>query len=441
MPDTVATIRARQVLDSRGNPTVECNVITKKGHVGTAIVPSGASTGVHEACELRDRRSAFGGKGVLKAVENINKAIARRLRGKDVTNQELIDTTMLRLDGTKNKRKLGANAILAVSLAASRAAAASKDLPLYAYIMTLTGQKPLLPIPFANVINGGRHAGNDLAIQEFMIAPVGAKTFSEAVQIIAELYHLLKRALHRRYGQSATNVGDEGGFAPPITSAEEALDILSSVLAQTKYEKKVCFAIDAAASEFYHNHSYRLTKDAYFTGTELAAYYERLATKYPLISLEDPFDQDDLKNFKAFTTLLAKHDLPLQVVGDDLTVTNPDRIAWAAKEGLCNALLLKVNQIGTLTEALSAAKLAREHGWNVMVSHRSGETEDPFIADLAVGLGCGQIKLGAPCRGERTAKYNQLLRIEEDLGRRARYAQGLLKHPSRRPPTPKKNRR
>ncbi|MBN1275687.1 phosphopyruvate hydratase [Candidatus Woesearchaeota archaeon] len=416
--ERILDIKARQVLDSRGNPTLEVDVTTETA-VGSAMVPSGASTGKHEAHELRDHTKAYHGKAVTKAVRNVNTAIRKALLGKDAHDQAHIDGELLHLDGTKDKHKLGANALLGVSLAVARASAAAKDQPFFQRIAELAGTKPSLPVPYANVINGGMHAAGKLEFQEFMIVPTKAKTFAQAAQMVAETYHELKLLIQERYGAQAAHLGDEGGFAPPIGTAEEALGLLQRAIKHAGHDGKLQLAMDAAASELYHPNGKTYTAKR-LKPTQLATYYRSLITSYPLISLEDPFDQDDTESWQAFTKA-AKRKKDFQVVGDDLTVTNPGRIRYAIDEHWCNALLLKANQVGTLTEALRAASMARKAGWRVMVSHRSGETEDPFIADLAVGLGCGQIKLGAPARGERTAKYNQLLRIEEHLGRQARY--------------------
>jgi len=402
----IKKIIGRQVLDSRGNPTVEAEVYLQDSSAA-AMVPSGASTGIYESVELRDDGRRFHGKGVLKAVKNIS-LISKKLKGMDVNLQRELDEKMLALDGTKNKAKLGANAILAVSLACARAAAAKK--PLYKHIARLARTKSRMPVPFANVINGGRHAGNDLNMQEFMIAPIKARSFSDAAAAVSETYQELKGLISKKYGKNAVNVGDEGGFAPPIAKAEDALNLIERAIQKSGHSKIIRPAMDPAASEFYNPSGIYLLHRQ-FTGPQLAKYYQKLAARYDIMSIEDPFEQDDFDNFRAFTAKTK-----FQVVGDDLLVTNPDRIEMAHKEQLCNALLLKVNQIGSLTEAIRAAKLAYKYKWNVMVSHRSGETEDAFIADLAVGLGSGQIKLGAPCRGERTAKYNRLLRIEEESG-------------------------
>ncbi len=410
----IKKIIARQILDSRSNPTVEVDVYTPQG-MSRAAVPSGASTGIHEAIELRDGGPKFLGNGVSKAVKNVNSIIAPKVKGKEVKKQELIDEIMIKLDKNKNKSKIGANAMLGVSLATARAAALESKKPLYAHISTLAKTKPSLPVPFCNVINGGKHAGNDLQIQEFMIAPVRAKNMSDAVRSVSETYQVLKNLLRRRFGKNATNVGDEGGFAPPMDKASQVLNMLVKAIDEAGYSNEMKIAMDAAASEFYNNKKYNTPRP--LTGPQLTDYYLELIKTYPIVSLEDPYDQDDFENFKELTKKVH-----IQIVGDDLTVTNVERIQKAVDEEMCNALLLKVNQIGTLTESINAANLAVKNKWNVMVSHRSGETPDDFISDLAVGLGCGQLKCGAPCRGERVAKYNRLLRIEEEAGKKLKYA-------------------
>jgi len=417
----IKSIHAIQILDSRGNPTIEVEVLTRKS-LGTVAVPSGASTGTHEAMELRDGGSAYLGKGVQKAILNVNKKIAPLIKGFPIDAQRKIDEAMLRKDGTKTKKKLGANAILGVSMACTKAGAMSYNMYLHEYLGALYANKTFeLPIPFANVINGGVHSGNHLSFQEFMIVPVKAKSFSEATKIISEIYHELKKVITESFGSDATGVGDEGGFAPILHSPEEALDLLDVAIYASGYKNKVAIAIDAAASEFYDKKArkYKVAKGIYLEAHELVNYYEDLCKKHKIISIEDPFDEDDFESFKELTKRIGSK---IQIVGDDLTVSNPERIKTAIEQKACNALLLKVNQIGTITEAMEAAHLAQRNGWNVMVSHRSGETEDAFIADFAVGLNCGQIKLGAPCRGERTAKYNQLLRIEDVMGKKVRYA-------------------
>lgn len=428
-------IHARQIFDSRGNPTVEVDLTTEKG-VFRAAVPSGASTGIHEALELRDGvKSDYVGKGVSKAVANVNQIIAPELikANLDVKDQKAIDEFMLSLDGTKNKSKLGANAILGVSLAVAKAGAAEKGVPLYQHIADLAGSKQpfVLPVPAFNVINGGSHAGNKLAMQEFMILPTGAKSFSEAMKIGSEVYHSLKSVIKAKYGQDATNVGDEGGFAPNIQDNREGLELLKEAIGKAGYTDKIKIGMDVAASEFYKESGHydldfknqNSDKSKWLKGDKLADLYKEFIKEYPIVSIEDPFDQDD---WEAWSNLTGSVDI--QIVGDDLTVTNPERITTAIEKKACNALLLKVNQIGTVSESIQAAKLSQSDGWGVMVSHRSGETEDSTIADLVVGLRTGQIKTGAPCRSERLAKYNQLLRIEEELGDKAIYAGEKFRH-------------
>jgi len=425
----ITKVHARYVYDSRGNPTVEVDVTTDKG-LHRAIVPSGASTGVHEAHELRDGdKSKWGGKGVTIAVKNVNETIGPALikENLDVTDQAAVDKFLNKLDGTENKKNLGANAILGVSLAVAKAGAAQKGVPLYAHIAELAGSKKpyVLPVPFMNVLNGGSHAGGRLAFQEFMVVPTGADTFEEAMRYGAEVYQILKSETKKKYGQSAGNVGDEGGVAPDIQTPEEALDLIVGSIEKAGYTGKVKIAMDVASSEFYKegDNKYDLDfknpdsdKSKWITGEELGAKYKELAQKYPIISLEDPFAEDD---WEAWTKFYEGSDY--QIVGDDLTVTNPKRIQEAIEKKACNALLLKVNQIGTLTESIQAAKDSYAAGWGVMVSHRSGETEDVTIADIVVGLRAGQIKTGAPARSERLAKLNQILRISEELGDQAIY--------------------
>lgn len=427
----IKKVLAREILDSRGNPTVECDVILHGGIVGRAAVPSGASTGKHEAHELRDGGRRFHGLGVLSAVDNINSVLSKKLSGIDCSRQGFLDDLMIRLDGSGSKSLLGANAILAVSLASSRAAAIASRKPLYSCLAQLVSatanegrssrKKFVMPIPFCNVINGGKHAGTSLKIQEFMIVPLDFNSFREAITAVSEVYHTLKLLLQKKYGKAAINVGDEGGFAPPLSSAHEALSILESAVAASGYNGKVSFALDAAASEFYSGkeRKYELESGKFVAAEGLADYYVSLARDFPIVSVEDPFEQDSFSAFAELTKKLAM--MNVQVVGDDLLVTSVGRIREAARRNSCNCLLLKVNQIGTLSEAIAAASLAMGSGWRVMVSHRSGETEDAFIADLAVALGCGQIKAGAPARSERTAKYNRLLRIEEELAGRSQY--------------------
>ncbi|MFH1107097.1 MAG: phosphopyruvate hydratase [Candidatus Micrarchaeota archaeon] len=409
----IKRVAARQILDSRGNPTVECDILLTDGSAGRAAVPSGASTGKHEAMELRDGGRPFSGKGVSKAVSNVNSVIARKVVGMDAEDQRALDGELVRLDGTKDKRRLGANALLAVSLAACRAQAASDGLQLHSRIARMSGRSPAMPVPFANVLNGGRHAGGGLRMQECMVAPVGAKSFSKAARMVAEVYHELKAALARRFGGAATNVGDEGGFAPPLKDTPAAFEMLLKTIEECGYGGGVRVAADYAATEFFDRRSGKYSLDGKtLSPGALLEYHAGLIRSYGLVSVEDPFHEED---FASFAGLAAEFKGRVQVVADDLTVTNPARLAKAIAEKSGNCLLLKVNQIGTLSEALEAARMARSGGWRVMVSHRSGETEDSFIADLAVGIGCGQVKLGAPCRGERTAKYNQLLRIEETM--------------------------
>eukprot|EP00930_Biecheleria_cincta_P039498 TRINITY_DN2714_c0_g1_i4.p1 TRINITY_DN2714_c0_g1~~TRINITY_DN2714_c0_g1_i4.p1 ORF type:complete len:873 (-),score=231.61 TRINITY_DN2714_c0_g1_i4:172-2790(-) len=428
----IMQIRAREIFDSRGNPTVEVDLCTEFA-LFRAAVPSGASTGIYEALEMRDGdKSRLLGKGVLKAVANVNEIIGPKLIGMDVRDQQKIDNMMVQeLDGTKNewgwsKSKLGANAILAVSMAVCRAGAAASEMPLYQYIAKISGKpmdKFVMPVPSFNVINGGSHAGNRLACQEFMILPVGASSFKEAMIIGAEVYHTLKSVIKKKYGQDACNVGDEGGFAPNVQDNNEALDVLMEAIKKSGHDGKVKIGTDVAASEFWKADEkvYDLdfknegggAPEMKKTAAELIEYYKAWLSKYPFVSIEDPFDQDDWDAYKMFMDAVGKDQ---QIVGDDLLVTNPTRVKKALEVGACNALLLKVNQIGSITEAIEAATMSMNAGWGVMVSHRSGETEDSFIADLVVGLRTGQIKTGAPCRSERLAKYNQLIRIEEELG-------------------------
>ncbi|MBN2014913.1 MAG: phosphopyruvate hydratase [Candidatus Altiarchaeota archaeon] len=416
----IEEIHAREVLDSRGNPTVEVDLRTAKG-VSRAMIPSGASTGVHEALELRDKEQRYHGKGVLKAVENVNRIISKKVIGLDCRKQREIDSLMIELDGTENKSKLGANSILGVSMAVTRAAALEQGIPLYKWISTLSGGDTSLPVPSMNVVNGGEHAGNKLDIQEYMILPVGAGDLREAVRMCSEVYQSLKDIIKKKYGRNAINVGDEGGFAPPLSQAEEPLELILEAVEESGYNGKVKMGIDAAASEFYDEGNY-VFEGRKISGEELSDIYVDLLQKYPIVSCEDVFAQDDWGSWKAFT---EKNSERVQLVGDDLLVTNVKRIKKAVELKACNALLLKINQIGTISEAIDAAHIAMENGWNVMVSHRSGETEDSFIADLVVGLGTGQIKSGAPCRSERNAKYNQLMRIEEELGDKAVYKVNL----------------
>jgi len=410
----IRKVVGREILDSRGNPTVEVDVCVGEV-VGRAAAPSGASKGRHEALELRDGGRRYGGKGVLKAVKNVNEVIAKKLIGMDVEEQERIDKMLIELDGTRNKSRLGANAVVATSLAVAKAAALVNKKPLYAY---LGGN--VLPVPMFNVLNGGKHAGNDLAIQEFMLMPIGAKSFKEALRMGSEIYHALGDILIDKYGKSARNVGDEGGYAPRVGKTREALDALMKGIEKAGYEKEAGIAIDAAASSFYDGkHGEYGIDGKKLSRGELTDYYSDLIGVFPIISLEDPFHEEDFDGFSEMTKSVGKK---VQIVGDDLLVTNVDRLKKAIEKKSVNALLLKVNQVGTLTEGLNAANLCYKKNYGVIVSHRSGETEDTTIADIAVGIKSGQIKTGSLSRGERTAKYNQLLRIEEELGKKGVFA-------------------
>ena len=420
MPE-IKKIKAREILDSRGNPTVEVDLFTKNG-LSRASVPSGASTGKHEALELRDGGKRYLGKGVLKAVSNVNNVIAEKLVGKDCTKQDEADALMIELDATPNKSKLGANAMLAVSMAVCKAGALETNVPLYEYIANLVDSKRLtLPVPQMNVINGGLHAGIENDFQEHLIIPRGAKSFSEALRMCSETYHVLKKKLKERFGNSAIHVGDEGGFVPPLKSVDERLEFITEAIEELGYTKEFALGIDAAASEFYHDGKYRVLNEDYSVA-ELTAFYDELCKKFKIISIEDGFSEDD---WNAWSMLESKLGEKIQLVGDDLLVTNVKRIKKAIEMDACNALLLKLNQIGTVSEALEAFRLARKTGWNVIVSHRSGSTEETFFADLVVGLDAGQFKYGAPARSERTCNYNQLLRIEEALGSKAIYSDVL----------------
>ncbi len=409
----IEKVWAREVLDSRGNPTVEAE-ITVAGHKISAIAPSGASTGSWEALELRDGGSRYGGRGVLKAVENVRNEIAKRITGMDPTDQRAVDLAMIDLDGTDNKSRLGGNATVAVSLAVAKAGAACEGISVYEHI----GKDHVtLPVPMLNIINGGKHAGGNLKIQECMIIPAGAKSFSECLRMSSEVYMRLKSLLSSKYGSGSINVGDEGGFAPPLSTVDEALSTIVDAVSDAGYVpgKEVFLAIDAASSEFHSKGVYSVDGMELSSG-ELLDHYESLIKSHPLVSIEDPFQEDDFETTAEFTKRVGKH---VQIVGDDLFVTNSKRLARGIDMGAANALLLKVNQIGTVTESQDAAELSYKNGYNVVVSHRSGESEDTTIADLSVGWGSGEIKTGAPARGERTAKYNRLLRIEEELGSKA----------------------
>ena len=416
---TIANVHAREILDSRGNPTVEVDVELACGILGRAAVPSGASTGEHEAVELRDADSMrYLGKGVRKAVENVNTVIADALKGADPFAQEAIDQTMLTLDGTPNKGNLGANAILGVSLAVAKAAAAEAGLPLYQYIGGANAKE--LPLPMMNVLNGGSHADNNVDLQEFMIMPIGAHTFGEALRMGTEIFHNLKAVLQDRNYNTA--VGDEGGFAPDLRSNEEALQVLIEGIERAKYVPgdEVLLALDPASSEFYKDGVYRLDAEAKpdKTPEEMVDFYAKLVDKYPIVSIEDGMAEDDWEGWKLLTQAIGEK---VQLVGDDLFVTNTDRLQQGIDRGIGNSILIKVNQIGTLTETLDAIELAKRFNYTAVVSHRSGETEDTTIADIVVGVNAGQIKTGSLCRTDRICKYNQLLRIEEQLGSRAQF--------------------
>ena len=415
----IEDIKAHEILDSRGNPTVEVEVFLLSGAVGRAAAPSGASTGVHEAVELRDGDAdRYGGKGVLKAVDNVNTTIADELVGWDALDQVGIDEFLIALDGTPNKGNLGANAILGVSLAVAKAAAAEQGLPLYRYIGGVSART--LPVPLMNILNGGKHAADSTDLQEFMVAPTGAPSFAEALRWGAEVYHSLKKVL-KGNGYS-TSVGDEGGFAPSLGSNEEAVEVILEAIERAGYRpgEDIYIALDPAASEIYHDGRYVLKKEGReLSGEEMVAFYQDWVEKYPIISIEDGLAEDD---WESWTLLVERIGDRVQIVGDDLLVTNVERVERAIQEKAANSLLCKVNQIGTLTEAIAAVHLAQRAGWTVVVSHRSGETEDTTIADLVVALNAGQIKTGAPCRSDRVAKYNQLLRIEEELAEIGVYA-------------------
>ena len=423
----IASLYARQILDSRGNPTVEVDVLTENERMGRAAVPSGASTGIHEAAELRDNnKKIYGGKSVLKAVENVNTILAEHLTGWDVADQTGIDAMMIQLDGTANKSKLGANAMLAVSLAVAKAAALEANLPLYRYIGGTNAK--ILPIPMMNILNGGAHADNKIDFQEFMVMPIGAKTFSEGLRWGVEIFHALKTVLKKK-GYS-TNVGDEGGFAPNIQSNEEAIETVLTAIQAAGYKtgSQIAIAMDAANSELWNakekKYIFHKSDGKKMTSEQLVKYWESWVKQYPIISIEDGMAEDDWKGWKMLTEAIGKK---CQVVGDDLFVTNVDRLKRGIDEGIANALLVKVNQIGTLTETINAVSMAQCAGFNTIMSHRSGETEDSTIADLAVALNCGQIKTGSASRSDRMAKYNQLIRIEEMLADSGQYPAGKIK--------------
>jgi enolase len=415
----IVKVTAREILDSRGNPTVEVEIFLESGHRGRASVPSGASTGKHEALELRDKDpKRYLGKGVQKAVQNIHRVMAPKLLGMDVLDQKKIDMVMLQWDGTPNKSRLGANAILGVSLACAKAAANHLGIPFYQHLGGLSATR--LPLPMMNILNGGVHADNNLDLQECMILPVGAKSFKEALRMGTEVFHHLKAILKGKGYK--TSVGDEGGFAPDLRSNEEAFSLILEAIRKSGYRpgKEVALGIDAAATEFYRNRAYFLKaeKKSKRTSSEMIDYYEVLIKKFPIVSIEDGLAEDDWKGWKAMTTRLGKK---IQLIGDDIFVTNPNRLLRGIRERVGNAILVKLNQIGTLTETLNVIEIAKKANYRTIISHRSGETEDTTISDLAVGTNAGQIKTGAPSRTDRVAKYNQLLRIEEELGKRATY--------------------
>ena len=412
----IKEIKGREIFDSRGNPTVEVDVVLDNGIMATAAVPSGASTGTREAVELRDGdKKRLMGKGVLKAVENVNKIIAPALIGKDSKEQKEIDYLMIKLDGTENKGKLGANAILGVSMAVAKATAQDQKLPVYKYLGGKSANR--LPLPFLNILNGGKHADNNVDIQEFMITPIGAPTFREAFRYAVETYHSLKSVLKSK--NHSTAVGDEGGFAPNLSSNEEAVELIIAGIEKAGYKpgKDIAIALDPAASEFYEDGKYVMKADnSKLSSEEMVAYYAKLVSKYPIISIEDGLAENDWNGWKILTKQLGGK---IQLVGDDIFVTNKKIVAEGIKQGIANSVLIKLNQIGTVTETLETVELSKKEGYTCMFSHRSGETEDAFLADIVVATGCGQIKTGAPARSERVAKYNQLLRIEERLGKDA----------------------
>ena len=415
----ITKIKAREVLDSRGNPTVEVDIVTENG-IFRAMTPSGASAGQHEALELRDNdKSRYFGKGTLKAVENVNKRIAPKIVGMDCRHQETIDKIMIKLDGTENKDKFGANAILPVSMAVTKAGAAAKNIPLYLYIGELFGVMPhKLPVPMCNVINGGKHAGQENSIQEHMLMPTGAKSFTEGIRMISESYHHLAKLLKQKFGAGGTLIGDEGGFAPAqITDVNERLDLMLKAVDNAGYDGMMKIAMDPASSEFFYDGTYKIGKKSY-SGGEMVDFYADLCKKYPIISIEDGLAEDD---WDSWVEMVKKLGTKIQIVGDDLFVTNTKRIQKGIELNAANSVLIKLNQIGSVTETLNAIKMAHDEGWTAVVSHRSGETEDNFIADLVVGTSAGQIKTGAPARSDRNAKYNQLMRIEEELGEESEY--------------------
>ncbi|MBC7128289.1 MAG: phosphopyruvate hydratase [Thermoplasmatales archaeon] len=402
----IESIKARQILDSRGNPTIEVEVKTKNAE-GRASAPSGASRGSREAVELRDGGEEFHGKGVRKAIENVNTILAPAIVGMDVNEQEEIDGKIIKIDGTPDKRIIGGNACIATSIACCKCAANSKKIPVHLY---LNKEANLMPIPFMNIINGGKHAGNELAIQEFMIAPIMAKSFSQAIRMGCEVYYSLKEIILKKYGRNAINVGDEGGFAPPLKETRDALELIMDAIEENGYENEVMLAIDCAASSFYKDNLYYIEGEK--SRDELIDFYEEIVEEYHIVSIEDAFSEDDWDGFSKLTKKMGKK---IQIVGDDIFVTNAKRLKEGIKKKACNALLLKPNQCGTLSETLKVVKICNENNYSIMVSHRSGDTCDSFISELAVAINCGQIKAGAPCRAERTEKYNQLIRIEEEI--------------------------
>jgi enolase len=423
MSTKIKDVKAREILDSRGNPTIEVDVLLQDGSFGRAAVPSGASTGEHEAVELRDGdKSRYMGKGILKAVANVNGEIRKAVKGKDALKQGELDQLMIDLDGTPNKARLGANAILGVSIAAAKACAASKDMPLYKYIGG--SRAHILPIPMMNILNGGEHADNNVDLQEFMIMPIGAASFSTALRWGSEVFHNLKKILHDR--KLSTGVGDEGGFAPDLKSNEEAVDVILAAIDKAGYKagKDIFIALDPASSTFFENGKYILEAEPKKENSskDMIEFYSRWVAEYPIVSIEDGLAEDDWGGWKALTDKLGKS---IQLVGDDLFVTNVKRLRMGIEKGVANSILIKVNQIGTLTETLDAVDLAKKHGYTAVVSHRSGETEDTTISHLVVAMNTGQIKTGSVCRTDRICKYNELLRIEEELGKKAVYGKAI----------------
>ena len=414
--NNIKNIKAIEVLDCRGNPTVEVQVLTEKGISDKAIVPSGMSTGIHESVEIRDGEKRYLGKGVRTAVNNVNNIIFKNLKGRDITNQEEIDKILIELDGTENKSTLGSNATAAVSMAISKTAAKALQIPIYEHIGNKNSH--VLPIPFMNLINGGKHAGSDLAFQEFIIAPINSNTYGESLTQCVEVYKILREIILKKFDKYAINVGDEAGYTPRIKTPEEALDLLHEAVEESGYTEIFKYALDSAASHIYDpkRNKYRIYDGKELSKEELIEYYKELVDKYNIISIEDPLDQEDFEGFTEIT-----NELSIQIVGDDLFVSNPHILEKGVKISAANAILLKVNQIGTLTEALETTKIAIKNNYRIMVSEGSGDTEDDFLSDLTVAINAGQIKTGAPARSERTSKYNQLLRIEEELGKKAEY--------------------